>query len=441
MNRSKARDIRILALIAAAAFAISCGGSEGDGNGGGVDEQAIPAASMTYVVLAWNDLGMHCLNPTYDKAVILPPYNTVWAQVIKRGDPPRIVTSGLTVKYRILNNTYSYGKRSYGQFWDNCPKLFGISLLADTGLNLEDPNLHNGLTGTMLLKGDHFQVNGMPVTPVDDSGNWNPFQVAEIVVSDASSGAEIGRTQATVPTSDEINCSKCHGNDPLLDVLQKHDNDQGTSLVANRPILCASCHGSPALGQTGQGSSGKYLSDAIHSFHSSRGALCYDCHPGAVTKCSRSTAHTTADGNCTACHGSLSEVGSSVHSGARTPWVNEPKCSTCHTGVAEVDTGTTLYRNARGHGGVSCPACHQSPHAMVPSSQASDNYQAIQYQAKAKSIGVCSVCHGNSKGEGLGEFMEAHGGGRATACSVCHTGISTSNAAQWPHQFQWKSRS
>ena len=70
-----------------------------------------------YVVFAWNDLGMHCLNPTYDTAVILPPYNTVWAQVIKRGNPPQIVTTDLSVEYRILNNTYSYGKRNYGQFW------------------------------------------------------------------------------------------------------------------------------------------------------------------------------------------------------------------------------------------------------------------------------------------------------------------------------------
>ena len=77
---------------------------------------------------------------------------------------------------------------------------------------------------------------------------------------------------------------------------------------------------------------------------------------------------------------------------------------------------------------------------MVPSSQASDNYQAIQNQNKAKSIGVCSVCHANSKGEGSGEFIETHGGSRASACTVCHTGISSGNTAQWPHQFQWKSR-
>ncbi len=167
----------------------------------------------------------------------------------------------------------------------------------------------------MLLKGDHFQVNGIPVTPVEDSGTWTPLQVAEIVVSDASTGAEIGRTQATVPTSDEINCGKCHGADPLLDVLEQHDDEEGTSLVADRPVLCASCHGSPALGQTGPGTSGKFFSDAIHSFHASRGALCYDCHPGATTKCNRSTAHTATDGNCITCHGSLSQVGSSVQLG------------------------------------------------------------------------------------------------------------------------------
>jgi hypothetical protein len=66
-----------------------------------------------YVVFAWNDLGMHCLNPTYDKAVILPPYNTLWAQVVKKGGEPTIVTSGITVEYRIIGNTYSYGKRQY----------------------------------------------------------------------------------------------------------------------------------------------------------------------------------------------------------------------------------------------------------------------------------------------------------------------------------------
>ncbi len=411
----------------------------------------IPAASMSYIVLAWNDLGMHDLGATYDKDVFLPPYNTIWAQVIRRGDPPQIVTTGVTLEYRIVDNTYSYGKgtasplRSYGQFWDNSFDLFGVSLAHDTGLNLVDPDIHNGLAGTMLLKGNHFEVDGVPVVPINDSGTWDPYQVAEITVRDASTGAELARTRATVPASDEINCAKCHGqtiNDvAILSVLAEHDKAQETTFVADGvPVLCADCHGSPALGQTGSGSSELYLSQAIHASHSSSTATCYDCHPGVTTLFNRSTAHTSANGNCTACHGTLSNVATTITAG-RVPWVTEPECGSCHTFVAEVDTGTTLYRNAAGHGSVSCPACHGSPHAEVPSNKAVDHYQSLQYQNKALALGSCRVCHSGSKGGGLVAVVDAHGGSRPTACAVCHTGpITTNNPLHFPHSFQQRKR-
>ncbi|MDA8170156.1 MAG: cytochrome c3 family protein, partial [Nitrospiraceae bacterium] len=392
-----------------------------------------------YVVFAWNDLGMHCANPTYNSAVILPPYNTIWAQVVKRGNPPQVVTKGLTVQYRFINNTYSYGKGSFGQFWDNALKLFGITLAKNTGLNLVTPTLHNGLTGQMAAKSGHFEADGVPLTPLDDSGTWNPYQVAEITVLD-STGKTVAQTRTTAPVSDEINCSKCHGSNPFLDILQKHDANEGTNLVASRPVLCASCHGSPILATSGKGSSGEYLSQAIHGFHANKGAACYDCHPGQKTQCSRSIAHTAPDGNCTACHGDLYQVSSSVSSGARLPWVNEPKCVTCHN-VAGVDTGSSLYRNSTGHGGMYCESCHGSPHAMVPSNQASDNYQAIQYQGKAKTIGSCGVCHDSSRGGGsISDFSETHAGPNPehmTACNICHTAVST-DTSEWPHAYQWR---
>ncbi len=429
----------------------ACGSGGGGSNPAASTPAAAPASgpvagatSAQYVVFAWNDLGMHCLNPSYDTAVILPPYNTVWAQVVKRGNPPQVVTAGLTVEYRMLNNTTSSNKGAFGQFWQYVQRLFGVSLAPDTGLNLEDPAIHNGLAGTMLAKGDHFQVNGIPVTPIDDSNVSNPYQIVEVTVKDGN-GTVVAGTRATVPTSDEINCAKCHnGNsNPFLDILQKHDTREGTNLVNQRPVLCASCHGSPVLGQSGRGSAGKYLSEAIHGFHANLGAACYDCHPGNTAKCNRSLAHTAGDGNCTNanCHGTMAAVATSVSNGIRIPWVNEPKCATCHTGVAEVDTGTTLYRNAIGHGGMYCAGCHGSPHAMVPSSQASDNYQALQYQGKAKSISSCGACHTGSKGDGLGEFLQKHGsGGQASACNVCHTAVTTNDATKWPHRFQWKNR-
>jgi hypothetical protein len=427
-----------------------------------VNGHDIPATQADYVVLAWNDLGMHCLNPTYDEAVLLPPYNTVWAQVIRRGNPPAIVTDGLTAEYRIVDNTTSYGKTdefgaAFAGFWDNAEALFGIPLAHDAGLNLETSTLHNGLSGTMVVRGDHFQVNGIPVTPVNDAAVWNPYQVMEVTIHQGAT--IVARTRATVPTSDEIRCANCHaqggsatghigggGTSVFNNVLLAHDALHGSNyspaLVDRKPVLCAGCHGSPALGLSGPGSSGRYLSQAIHGSHAARtpAPACYECHPGPTTKCSRSLAHTGADGHCTACHGSLADVAQSIADG-RVPWVTEPKCVDCHSGVSGVDTGATLYRNATGHGGVYCAGCHNSPHAMHPSREAADRYQPMQYQQAAMTIGSCGACHDNSRGGGGDGFGETHGGagGRPTACRVCHTAVPT-NTGQWPHAFQWKGR-
>jgi hypothetical protein len=397
-----------------------------------------------YIVFAWNDLGMHCANPTYDTAILLPPYNTLWAQVVKRGSPPQVVTQGIIVSYRIVNNTYSYGKASFSEFWTNAQKLFGATLAKNTGLNLSDPNTHNGLADNMAIKSDHFEAVGIPLTPIDDSNVWNPYQVAEITVKD-SSGNVLAQTRTTAPISDEINCSKCHGKDAFNNILQSHDAKNSSNLVNSKPVLCVSCHGDPALGAPVT-SGIKYLSDAVHGFHSTLPAqpACYDCHPGQVTQCNRSLAHTTADGNCTACHGNLAQVSSSISSGNRTPWASEPKCSTCHSSVDQVDTGTTLYRNATGHGGVYCASCHSSPHAMVPTSQQADNYQAVQYQGKALPIADCKACHNSSRGAGnLREYMEEHGGSnpeRPNGCNICHMSVNSTSTSLWPHSFQWKNR-
>jgi hypothetical protein len=410
-----------------------------------VSRVPIPATQRGTIVLAWNDLGMHCLNPRYDKDVILPPYNTLWAQVVVRGNPPRVLTSGYRVSYSIVGNTYSYGKRSYGQFWDNALALFGATLERDKGLNLVEPDRHNGLKGTMVPIGNTFQAHGIPVVPVNDSGVWNPYQVAVITVRNTS-GQTVAQTRATIPTSDEIHCAKCHGV-VVPAYLKIHDRKHGTHLDgAPEPFMCASCHGSPVLKAPRQPGV-KYLSEAVHGLHARVLPMpgCSDCHPGQKTQCSRSLAHTNSTGACTSCHGSLQKVASSIAAG-RVPWASEPACASCHTGVAGVSTGTTLYRNARGHGGVACAGCHGSPHAMVPSRVAADNYQAVQYQTTVNSIGSCGTCHVSSRGEGgsevAQEFASKHGGlhtDEPTACNVCHTAVS-SNLAKWPHAFQWRSR-
>jgi hypothetical protein len=78
---------------------------------------------------------------------------------------------------------------------------------------------------------------------------------------------------------------------------------------------------------------------------------------------------------------------------------------------------------------------------MIPSREASDNYQAIHYQNEAKTIGSCGVCHANSRGdeEDIGGFAGQHGGTQPqqrTVCNVCHTSVR-SDRTQWPHAYQW----
>ena len=347
----------------------------------------------------------------------------------------------------------------YDQFWDpDVLALFDAAGLADdTGLNLHDPNIHNGLSGTMQLVDDHFQADGIPLTPVNDgTAAKAPYQVALITVRDIA-GTTLVQTRAMAPTSDEINCGRCHApagsmTQVFTDVLQEHDDEHDTTLEDNVPILCASCHGSPALGATGPGSSGHYLSEIIHGSHADNDApgggaiACYDCHPGETTRCNRSLAHTASDGNCVECHGTMEAMAAAISSGSKIPWVDEPQCITCHAGIAEVDTGDTLYRNATGHGDLYCAGCHQSPHAMVPSREATDNYQARQYQDADVTIGSCQACHDTSRPEDgdIEEFREKHAGANpeeASACAVCHTALPANVSADaFPHQYGWDVR-
>jgi len=440
------RFVPALLVLVLAAVLGSCSTTSED-----VTAVDIPATSMSYVVLAWSEMGMHFMDPTYNTEVLQPPYNGLLAQVIRRGDPPQIVTTGITLEYSFVGNTYSYGKtstspiRNYAQFWDNAFGLFGVNLAHDRGLNFTDPGVSNGLTGAMLLKGDRFEADGIPLVPINDAGTWDPYQVATIVVKDSATGAELVRTTTTAETSDEINCAKCHGQTvssrEIGSVLQSHDRLSGTTFALDgAPVLCSSCHGSPILGTTGTGSAQEYLSYAVHVFHYNQSIACYDCHPGTTTKANRSTAHTSSTGNCTACHGDLISIGVGI-AGGRVPWVTEAKCVDCHTFVAEVDTGTSLYRNGVGHGGLSCPACHGPAHATVPSTKDPDNAQAVQYQTKALTIGDCKVCHKTSKGGGLNQVLQGHSGNQPTACNVCHTGpIRTTNPIGFPHQFQQRIR-
>ena len=60
-----------------------------------------PARAANSILLGWNNLGMHCMDSDYSVFSILPPYNTIEAQLIVGG---RLVTdgAGYTVTYQAV---------------------------------------------------------------------------------------------------------------------------------------------------------------------------------------------------------------------------------------------------------------------------------------------------------------------------------------------------
>ena len=79
------------------------GGGNGGGNGGGGGNPP-PVVSGDFTVLAANDLGMHCADQDYRIFSILPPYNVIHAQVLRKGDEPDHMgpNDGIRVTYKAV---------------------------------------------------------------------------------------------------------------------------------------------------------------------------------------------------------------------------------------------------------------------------------------------------------------------------------------------------
>jgi hypothetical protein len=254
-----------------------------------------------------------------------------------------------------------------------------------------------GLTGTLDRGATYFEARGIPVTPFTDAAPTveAPFQQALVIARDAN-GAELARSNPVIPVSVEVNCvsSGCHSS--INSLLNGHEREAGFDPNI-RPILCAKCHASPALGTTGIREA-NYFSFRIHDKHSfldqsmSGVALCYKCHPGPKTQCLRGAMNQRHGLVCQDCHGNMRTMASSI-SGGRIPWVNEPSCGTCHGSLYAEQPGK-LFRMSTGHGGVACEGCHGSTHSDFPSREANDNANSIALQGYAGVLAECTVCHG-----------------------------------------------
>ncbi len=489
-----------------------------------------------YQVFAFNDLGMHCYDADFSVFSVLPPYNVLRAQVIKRGSSPQLLDSGIYLKYSaVADPTGSINSTSVGKsnFWTYVQKLFGVALASDTGLKgFKMPGTANTPQTLSLFDSTKhwFSAEGIPITAWDNALKRNTMPLMRVSTATTGTTTVLSTLDTVVPASDEMNCSNCHVTGGLAanqatatkyairtawstnankgiqakeNILILHDGAEHTNLNASRPVLCASCHYSAALDLNKVGPQGNqvgkpYLSRAMHTRHGETVAgglpdathpaivtgtttsACYNCHPGTTTQCLRG-AMATAGINCENCHGGMLAVGGyyplKTTGKARQPWIDLPKCQSCHTGDAVSHLGTSLiattayspsdpaatpitatnqrfgenanttYRNSLGHNNVACESCHGSPHAEWPAKAGSnDNLAAQQIQGHTGPIIECTVCHGTGLSRttngphGLHNINAStwyNGGHEGSAggnnCKTCHgtdgLGTSLSKAA------------
>ena len=355
------------------------------------------AFSQEYILLGWNDLGMHCANKDFSKIAVLPPYNNINAQLIRKvpNQLPQLVTAGYTVEYSIPYNTYSVGKTN---FWTYAQQLFGLSQPLPQNIGLAG----KGLTGVLDTSGSFFHAVGIPITPLTDTNlvQEQPYQLIHLVAKAEGSSTILATTDVVIPVSNEIGCVQtgCHASQDAI--LLQHENVPGFNRIG--PVLCASCHASNALGTTGDPNA-RPFSYRMHQEHSNISPpnaieTCYKCHPGPNTQCFRDVMRTGIPTPlvCQNCHGTLSVIAQSISNGRR-PWLDEPQCGNvlCHGSNFAEEPGK-LFRQSTGHGGMSCSACHGSPHAILPTIQPNDNLQSIRLQGHAGVLRDCLVCHANA---------------------------------------------
>jgi hypothetical protein len=423
----------------------------------GQEDQAA-AVPTHWSVVAWNDLGMHCMDKDYSVFSILPPFNNLHVQLIDNNGKLVRSSSGLTITYQGMTDptgSITTSSAPHTNFWQYVLPLFGGSPPLDVGLTGQAmPGTKN--TPQLLATFDpvyfYFGGTGIPLVPVDNKGKTNTYPMMKVIAKNAT--GTLATTVVDLPVSSEMTCIGCHasnsqaaampptgwvnyaGNadkDYKLNILRFHDElpqnpvlykqtltqagyPKGLEASANAgtPILCAKCHLSNALAPYGiPGIPGvPPLTQSQHAFHAdaidpvtglplnneNNRTSCYNCHPGTTTRCLRGTM-----GNAVAADGTMAMQCQSCHGnmsavGAtnRQGWLDEPNCQACHTGTSVQNNGQIRYTNAFDtNGALRIPV--NTNFASTP------NTPSAPYSLFKLSYGhgnmQCEACHGPTHAE------------------------------------------
>lgn len=419
----------------------------------------VAGGAANYQVLGWNNLGMHCMDSDYSIFSILPPYNTIEAQLIV-GGKLMTNTAGYTVSYQAVadaSGSINSTSLDKGNFYKFTSQLYGAAPVNAGLAGWSMPGLSNA-PQSMLFEstntpapGVHVPVNwfraeGIPITPYDDAMRKNAYPLMRLVVRDANSNI-VASSAIVLPVSDEMDCRMCHasgtqiatqpaagwvwdGNperDYRLNILRLHDErqfaqhgnlytnalaDRGFSYrglywgtVANgQPVLCAKCHASEALG-TGSYGNTPPLTASIHSQHASA----MDPVLGITldSSANRAACYRCHPGSTTKCL--RGAMGAAVASDGSM----EMQCQSCHGNMSAVGSinrvGWFMEPN--------CQSCHTGP--------ATHNNGQIRYTSAFDGITprvpvdtlFATTSNTPAPGLSLFRFSQGHGG---LQCEACH---------------------
>jgi hypothetical protein len=426
------------------------------------------------------------MDPDYGVFALLPPFNTLQAQLVD--NQGRLVRdpTGLHVTYEAVadpdgsRNATSLGKTN---FWEFVERLFDVTLPIDVGLAGSAMPGTGNVPQPMVFDASRslFVATGIPITPYDDAGNPNSYPLMRVVAGD-DAGHKLGTTQVVLPVSDELNCRACHisdgspsarpfdgwvhdpnpERDTRLNILRLHDDREAarplyadalaaagyapglfSSASAGVPVLCARCHLSEAL--PGSGMAGiSPLTQAVHwrmayvldpltggaLDDSANRSACYRCHPGTVTRGLRGAmgAAVAADGTramqCQSCHGRMIDVASAN----RTGWLDQPQCQSCHTGTAVLNSGQLRYTTAFEPDG-SVRQAADATFATTPDVPAA-GLSLYRFSSGHGAL-ACEACHGAAHAEYpsiqpndnlQSQQLQGHVG-TLVECTTCHATV------------------
>jgi len=460
------------------------GGGGSGGSGGGSGGGGTTASSP--VVVAWNDLGMHCMDgKDYSVFSILPPYNNLHAQLVDRATGQLV--QGAVLTYESIPDPATGGINTTSatktNFWDYVLSLYGVSVPPDMGL----AGFPMASTTPAPLKFNTaqswYEAEAIPMTPYEDGTlQKNYYPMVRVTARDAKGNA-MASSDVVLPVSDELSCRTCHASnsdaaarpatgwvnnanselDWKQNILALHDQKFGAdtaflsafatlkekgaltgatlsnSAAQGKPVLCAACHGSNAL--PGTGVTGiEPLTVAIHSLHAkvndpatgtslndeNNRDTCYLCHPGSTTQCLRGAmgSATATDGSALMQCQSCHGKMSAVGAASRAGWLDEPNCQSCHhDGLRQT--------SALGSDGQPLPASAiaDTRFATNPNKPMA-GYSLFRFSTGHGSL-QCEACHGathaiypstHNNDNVENVALQGHAGTLAE-CTVCHSTV------------------